>query len=131
MTTAVYCAACALFCLGLSVTGVIPRVLRLVRTLGAAMGELRNPALDDREKERRARAAGIAAFADLGGVVARLAIVCAMAAAPVLAGDLAGLTPAGDVVAFSLDPLVLAATVIGLTGLVWLWRLTRGPRSAE
>ena len=117
MTWAVYALACALFYAAFVRLGVVPHALALLAVFRDAGGVMTDPALTDREKEARVRAAALHALAGTAGLVARLAAVAALAALPAFVAFGLSAVTLDALVALSLDPLVLTATIAALVGL--------------
>jgi len=102
-----------LFALGLRLGGVIAEAGRAVTTAREAGGVIASRTLTDDEKEKRVQAATLSLFARFFSLLVRLSVCAAVAAAVVYAADLAGLVPAGDVLALSMSwPALLVASVL-------------------
>lgn len=125
MIAAAYIAASLAFYLAFIKLELVGRTVRLMADFRAVAQVFVDPKLSDFEKERHIRGAAISTLGQSVGLVSRLVVVLAAAALPVLLTFAAGLDLAAFM-AFSLNPVVLIATMVALAGLDRLWRVKAG-----
>jgi hypothetical protein len=111
--------ATAAFLVGFHFSGVVPAARRALVTARAATSVMRNPAVDDDEKELAVRHAGLSLLASTFSILLRSLLSLLVSFTPILAADLAGLTDTRATLAFlaRLDVLLMTA---GVMTAVWL-----------
>lgn len=110
MTGLVYVVACLLLCGSAVLLNVISRAQQELRCLVASLAQLRDEALTDDEKERRAKQAAVEALTGTGQLFLRLTGAAGATLFPVWLADASGVVPAGAVGRFALRLDVIVAT---------------------
>ncbi|MCJ7421783.1 hypothetical protein [Sphingomicrobium astaxanthinifaciens] len=122
---ATYCAAVALFAIAFTRLGIIATVPALMREMRTAFAVIGDKALDDEAKEAAVRQTSIALLGKALKLALGLAAVLAAAAIPALLAEAAGWSSMAAFIAFSLDPIVLLATIGVFVALGWLLKRRR------
>jgi energy-converting hydrogenase Eha subunit G len=101
-----------LFVVGLKRTGVLPMVAESLATARAAAQVVRSRELSDEQKQARVQHHAVEMMRTTLGILARLAIVCAVALTVVAAGSAIGLYTLEDAWDASIDPWFIAGSTI-------------------
>lgn len=111
-----------LFCWSLRALRLVPASLDAVSTAREAAGVMRNPALEDDEKESRVQAAAVRLFRLFGTITLRT--VAALAVPVVVLAVLAGvdLVSVPEVLDAALSWPVIAASTLAMGAALILWR---------
>lgn len=110
MIVALYAICVGLFVWLIRATALAASIRNLFATLAGTARKLAEKGLSEAERERLARSKGIEALRLLATVLLKMAAVVAAATSPALILDAVGYLAAGDVLAFSLRPVVIVAT---------------------
>lgn len=116
MLIAVAAASMLVFVLAISRSGLLAVCVAVVSEARQATRVLRDPGLDDLEKERRARRAAARLFGFSISILLRGALVLGLTLVPIGAADLAGLAPAHAVLDWMVRPEVIVSTSVALIG---------------
>jgi hypothetical protein len=114
MIPIIYLLACVAFYESFVRLNIVKRSIALFGDLRSAMQLVSDKSLSDLEKERGIRRAAIDALSQTLGLFARLVIVAALAALPVLLAIALANLDFEAFSAFSLHPAVLVSTVIAI-----------------
>ena len=112
----------AFFVIAFWLSGVVPVAVRAVDTGRNAARTLRDPALDDEDKERALQRASLSLMGGFVSIVARAAAALGISVAPALVFEAVGLARFSDIAALlETWEMIIAASVI-LTALCLVWR---------
>jgi len=122
MTLAIFAAACAAFLAALRTSGVISLARAEISGLRRTIGIARCAEMDEAQKEAALQRAALLSLRGFVQLISRAVFVAAATALPVLAGDLAGVSDASAVAAFSVRPEVIAVTLALPVAAMVAWR---------
>jgi Na+(H+)/acetate symporter ActP len=125
MIAATYVIACLTFYAAFQRFGLVTQCMELLATFRAAALLISDDTLNEREKETRIRESAITALGKSVGLFTRTVAVLTAAGLPVALSMVVGLDLT-RLMAFSLSPVVLSATVVALFTLARLQRLKTG-----
>ncbi len=114
MIPLVYGIAVLLFYIAFKALNIVGRTRDLMALFRGAFGVMSDKALTDSEKETLIRTEALRSMGETVKLVACLVGVLVCAAAPIILSDVAGLTTLQSIITFSLNPIVIVITVIGL-----------------
>lgn len=122
MTYLAIALAIAIFCWSLHAFRLVPASLEAVSTARQAAGVMRDPALDDDEKESRVQAAALRLFKLFATITLRVAAALLLPALAVALLAWAGLVDTQAVLDAALSwPVIVVSTVVMVAVLV-VWR---------
>lgn len=105
-----------LFMLVFRVTGIVPSARGAIAITQGALVTMRDPDIDEEERERAVQAAALRLVARTGSLILRSLLALGVAFLPVLAADWAGLSPRDVTLSFMArwDVILIATIVITL-----------------
>lgn len=106
-----YAISCLLLAAAFAGLRVWPLTRSMAAQLRANFAVIGNKAMSDDEKERALRTGSLAVLRETVRLTAALAATCAAAAAPVVLAERAGWLTYQGFVVFSIQPLVVVATI--------------------
>ncbi|MDX1540809.1 MAG: hypothetical protein R3349_05345 [Geminicoccaceae bacterium] len=122
MTYLAIALAIAIFCWSLHAFRLVPASLEAVSTARQAAGVMRDPALDDDEKESRVQAAALRLFKLFGTITLRVVAALLLPAVAVVLLAWAGVVDLDAVLEAAISwPVIIVSTVVMVAVLV-VWR---------
>lgn len=122
----VYCLAVGAFCAAFGLLKLLPAAREVLAIAGRAIAIVRNPALNDRQKEIETQALSLAMLRGFVSISVRGLLLVAAAALPAILAGALGLVALESVLAFSLRWDVALVTIVVLTVTAFLFgRLRR------
>ncbi|MBR9652743.1 hypothetical protein [Thalassovita aquimarina] len=122
MIAVTYLLCCGLFYAMFITSRLIPRTLELASVFNEAIAVMADKNLTDAEKEPLVRKAAITAAKRSSRLIVTLAVIVLVSMVPLALGSLLHLILVDAFWAFTIQPAVLVATLVGMTGVEMLRR---------
>lgn len=121
MTLITALAAIAAFLIAFSLLRIVQKASEAVTIATGATGTIRNPDLNDSEKEKAIQAAALSMMRASGGLIVRVTALIVASLLPIYLFDFIGLSDKDNVIDFLADPWVILVTSVVIGGIAWAY----------